>query len=82
VRRTVEFGLAHALIGIPIGVALALSCGGAYFMHCYLRGYRPDHSRREAVLESARAHTVYNVVIVVMVLTAVVLQAVGAVEGL
>ena len=82
VRRTIEFGLAHALIGIPIGVALALSCGGAYFMRCYLRGYRPDQSRREAVLESARAHSVYNALIVVMVLTAVVLQAVGAVDGL
>ena len=82
VRRTIEFGLAHALIGIPIGVALALSCGGAYFMRCYLRGYRPDHSRGEAVLESARAHSVYNALIVVMVLTAVVLQAVGAVDGL
>ena len=82
IRRTVEFGLAHALIGIPIGVALALSCGGAYFMRCYLRGYRPAHSRREAVLESARAHTVYNVIIVVMVLTAVILQAIGAVERL
>jgi hypothetical protein len=34
------------------------------------------------VLESARAHTVYNVIIVVMVLTAVILQAIGAVEGL
>ena len=43
VRRTVEFGLAHALIGIPIGVALALSCGGAYFMAVYLRAYRVHH---------------------------------------
>ena len=51
-------------------------------MRCYLRGYRPDQSRREAVLESARAHSVYNALIVVMVLTAVVLQAVGAVDGL
>ena len=40
VRRTVEFGLAHALIGIPIGVALALSCGGAYFMVTQVTGRR------------------------------------------
>ena len=78
VRRTIEFGLAHALIGIPIGVALALSCGGAYFMAVYLRAYRVHHDQREAVLESARAHAVYNVIIVVLVLITVVLIATGA----
>lgn len=38
--RSVEFGLVHAVIGIPIGVALALSLGGVYFTWAYLRGYR------------------------------------------
>ncbi len=78
IRRTVEFGLAHALIGIPIGVALALSCGGAYFMAVYLRSYRVHHQQREAVLDSARAHAVYNAIIVVLVLIAVILIATGA----
>jgi hypothetical protein len=78
VRRTVEFGLAHALIGIPIGVALALSCGGAYFMAVYLRAYRVHHQQREAVLDSARAHAVYNMIIVVLVLVTVILIATGA----
>ena len=77
VRRTLEFGLAHALIGIPIGVALALSFGGAYFMAVYLRAYRVHHDPREAVLDSARAHAVYNVIIVVLVLITVVLIATG-----
>jgi hypothetical protein len=40
IRRSVEFGLVHAVIGIPIGVALALSLGGVYFTWAYLRGYR------------------------------------------
>ena len=35
--KAVQFGLMHAIIGIPIGVALALSIGGGYFMWCYLR---------------------------------------------
>ena len=74
-RRTlkvVQFGLVHALIGIPIGVALALSIGGAYFMAAYLRCFRATGSRAEATLESARAHTVYNATIVSLVLALVV----------
>ena len=34
--KVVEFGLVHALIGIPLGAALALSVGGTYFMAVYL----------------------------------------------
>jgi hypothetical protein len=75
--KVVQFGLVHALIGIPIGVALALSIGGAYFMAVYLRRYRATGSRIEATLESARAHTVYNAVIVSLVLALVVVDAVA-----
>ena len=67
VRRAVEFGLAHALIGIPIGVALALSVGGLYFTWRYLRG---------GIGESTRAHLAYNIEVVVIVLGAI---AVGGV---
>jgi hypothetical protein len=79
VRRAVEFGLVHALIGIPIGVALALSIGGGYFTWAYLRGYRrgddvfvnpaDDYHRRQlqGVAESTRAHLAYNVTIVALV---------------
>ena len=78
-RRAVEFGLVHSLIGIPIGVALALSVGGGYFTWAYLRGYRAgedvlvdplaDDRRREAhgVMESTRSHLAYNLSIVVLV---------------
>ena len=48
IRRSIEFGLVHAVIGIPIGVALALSVGGLYFTRAYLRGYR-----RAAVVAAA-----------------------------
>ena len=30
--KVLQFGMVHALIGIPIGAAMALSIGGAYFM--------------------------------------------------
>ena len=70
--KMVQFGLVHALIGIPIGVALALSIGGAYFMASYLRSYRRHLSQQEATLESTRAHTTYNGLIVTLIITAVV----------
>ncbi|MEX1104903.1 MAG: hypothetical protein WEB78_01780 [Ilumatobacteraceae bacterium] len=77
VRRTMQFGLVHALIGIPIGAAIALSLGGAYFMVVYLRSYRRTGSAQEATLESTTAHTVYNGVIIVVVIIALVLTALG-----
>ncbi|HSB85760.1 MAG TPA: hypothetical protein VLD86_05595 [Ilumatobacteraceae bacterium] len=74
--KIVQFGAIHAVIGIPIAVALALSVGGAYFMRVYLRAYRQTGSVTEATLESTRAHTAYNAVIIVTVVVAVVVDAV------
>jgi hypothetical protein len=69
--RAVVFGLVHALIGIPIGVALALSVGGWWFTWAYLRGWRRTGTREGAVLESTRAHTAYNGTIMVLLLVAI-----------
>ncbi len=67
-RRAVEFGLVHCLIGIPIGVGLALSIGGAYFTWAYLRGYeRGGKSRAAGVLESTRAHLAYNLSVFLLI---------------
>jgi hypothetical protein len=74
--KVLQFGLIHAVIGIPIGVALALSVGGAYFMAVYLRSYALIGSVNEATLESTRAHTAYNALIIT---TVAVVVAVGAV---
>jgi hypothetical protein len=75
--KVIQFGMVHALIGIPIGAALALSVGGAYFMSVYLRAIRSGAGQREATLESARAHTVYNGVLVVAVFGLIVGAAFG-----
>jgi polyferredoxin len=77
VVKVLEFGLIHALIGIPIGVALALSVGGAYFMSVYLRSFSRTGSVTEATLESTRAHTAYNALIIASVAVVVAVTAVA-----
>jgi preprotein translocase subunit SecG len=72
VRRSVEFGLVHLIMGIPIGVALALSLGGGYFTWAYLRGYRAG-GRRAAVIESTCSHLAYNLEIMALVFVVLVL---------
>jgi len=74
VSKVVQFGAIHALVGIPIGVALALSVGGAYFMDGVPAGVRghPQQSRGNARVD-ARAHTgVQTRLIIVSVAIAVV----------
>ena len=78
--KVVQFGLVHALIGISIGTALALSIGGAYFMFVYLRTFRRTGSVNEATFESTRAHAVYNAVIVALVAVVIGLIASGAAQ--
>lgn len=79
IRRAVEFGLVHLIMGIPIGVALALSLGGGYFTWAYLRGWRRTGSREAALLESTRAHTAYNGIVIVLALVGFVLAATASV---
>jgi hypothetical protein len=68
--RSLQFGLLHAVIGIPIGVAVALSVGGWYFTAMYLRQWRRSRDREAAVLESTRAHLAYNLSVLVLVVVA------------
>jgi hypothetical protein len=75
--KALQFGCAHVLIGIPIGVALALSLGGAYFQAVYLRAFRRSGLRSAAVLESTRAHTAYNATIIAIVALALAAYAAG-----
>jgi len=76
VGKAVQFGLAHAIIGIPIGVALALSIGGGYFMWCYLRRFKATGRPYESLMESTRAHAAYNTEIVIVLLLAFVTLAI------
>ena len=69
-RRSILFGLVHALVGIPIGVALALSVGGFYFAWAYLRVWRRTGSEEAALAESTRCHLAYNLVIAAIIIVA------------
>lgn len=75
--KVLAFGLIHAVIGIPLGSAIALSIGGAYFMVVYLAAIRRGETADGATLESTRAHTMYNAVIVALVGIVLVLDAVS-----
>jgi hypothetical protein len=69
-RRSVLFGLVHAVVGIPIAVALALSVGGFYFTWAYLRAWRQTGSEEAALAESTRSHLAYNLSIAAIVILA------------
>ena len=81
IGKTVLFGLVHALVGIPIGFALALSIGGAHFLLGYLRMWRRTGSRRAALLESTRLHLAYNLTIVVLVVAVLAYEAARILRG-
>jgi hypothetical protein len=81
IGKALLFGLVHALIGIPVGVALALSIGGAAFTLAYLRAYRRTGSRRAALFESTRLHLAYNLTIVGLVAAVLLAEIVVAVAA-
>ena len=81
IGKTLLFGLIHALVGIPIGFALALSIGGAHFLLGYLRAWRSTGSRRAALAESTRLHLAYNLTIVVLVVAVLGYEAARILQG-
>ena len=81
IGKTLLFGLVHAVVGIPIGFALALSIGGAHFLLGYLRAWRRTGSRRAALFESTRLHLAYNLTIVVLVVVVLVYEAARILRG-
>lgn len=55
VLRSIRFGLAHLIMMIPFGTALALSIGGLWFTHQYFKG---------GVQRSTTYHALYNSMLV------------------
>lgn len=81
IGKALLFGLVHALVGIPIGVAIALSIGGAHFTLGYLRAHRRTGSRAAALLESTRLHLAYNMTIVVVVVAVLVSEVARSLQA-
>lgn len=65
--RQMVFGLAHMVMGIPLGAALAIGLGGGGFMRTYRRRHLVRQSRLDAVLESTRTHLAYNLLLLALV---------------
>jgi hypothetical protein len=55
ITNAVFFGLLHSVMGIPIGVALALSLGGIWFTSRYLSGYKKARIAGQGLVESQEA---------------------------
>lgn len=67
-RRAVLFGLVHAVVGVPLAAALALTVGGLYFNWWYLREWGATGSPHAALAASTRAHLAYNLDVITLVL--------------
>jgi hypothetical protein len=66
--RSLLFGLAHLVMGIPIGAAIGLGVGGFGFSQVYLNRWRASRSRYRSVLDSTRVHVVYNLILIGLVI--------------
>ena len=73
--RSLLFGLAHIVMGIPIGAAIGLGVGGFGFSQVYLRRWRESRSRYQSVLDSARVHVVYNLILIALVIVLLTLTS-------
>jgi len=74
---TLRFGLAHIWnLIIPLGVALALALGGAWFLAAYLRAHRASGSRVTALQHSAAVHAAYNTLLLVVILPAAIIGSI------
>jgi hypothetical protein len=66
VRRAFVFGMVHAIVGIPLCAAVALTLGGVYLTDRYLRAWRVSRSQDLAIAESTRCHLAYNYTILTL----------------
>ena len=59
-----KFGLVHLVMGIPVGVALALSIAGLGFLGVYLSAFQKTHSAFFATERAGAFHAAYNLTLI------------------
>ena len=59
-KRSLRFGLAHCIMGVPLYVGLALTVGGLWFTHQYFKG---------GVERSTAYHLAYNLLVLTLLST-------------
>ena len=63
--RSLRFGLAHCIVGVPVGIGLALGLGGLWFTYQYFKG---------GVGRSTVYHSIYNWILAVFLFVFLVLS--------
>lgn len=77
VCQSVKFGLAHCIVGIPLGAGIALIIPGLLFGFKYKRAYDrlrstsgEEEATEAALFESTVYHTLYNMIIAAIAVSA------------
>ncbi len=73
-KQSVKFGLLHCLVGVPLAAGIALIIPGFFYGYKYKRAFDRNtaigdrEAEEEAVMVSTTYHTMYNMVVVVILL--------------
>ena len=81
IKQSVKFGLVHLIVGIPLAVGFALTISGLFFGYVYKTTYdrttesmRHIRAQEEAVMASTVAHSMYNTIVVSLLLVGTIVR--------
>lgn len=77
VCQSVKFGLMHCILGIPLGIGMALSLAGMFFAIIYRRAAL-ENGQEAGLWASTAAHTAYNAWAICIGLLVALVAVVGA----
>jgi len=73
--QSIKFGLVHLIVGIPLAAGIALIFAGLFFGYKYKKSFDKnifsfniDKRREEAMLVSTAYHTMYNTILILLLL--------------
>lgn len=78
IKQSIKFGLAHCLVGVPLAAGIALIIPGFFYGYKYKRAFDRNtdtlgygRAEDEAVMVSTTYHTMYNMVVVALLIAIV-----------